>query len=125
MAADTVWKPARALKLTHETEPVRCKSLEVAENIGEFDTSNTEGDGYEEFGVDLRSTQVRFTSPQEEGVASLAIGALVDIAFEDGDDAYEGSGRILTKTRKGGGRGGYDIDYTAKFSGALTVPEAS
>jgi hypothetical protein len=125
MAADTVWKPARALKLTHEAEPRRCKTLEIAESIGEFDTSNTEGDGYEEFGVDLRSTPVRWTEPQEEGVPSLAIGALVAMAFEDGDDSYEGMARILGKTRKGGGRGGYDIDYSGKFSGALTVPEAS
>lgn len=122
MAATTVWKPAYALKATHDGDPIECKSLEIAEAIGEFDTTNNEGGGAEEFGIDVTSCQMRFTVPQKDGQASLPKGALVDMTYDDGDDDPQtGKARILTKNRKGGGKGGYDIDYTAKFTGGTAA----
>jgi hypothetical protein len=120
MAAADVWKPAYDAKLKYNAAAVAASSVEFQENLGEFDTTNTESAGDYEFGVDVTTRKLRWTTPVKVGAVLPALKDLCDAIYSDGIDVFTGKARITSRNRKGGGKGGYTIDYEATFTGTVT-----
>lgn len=119
MAADTVWKPAHDANIKWATVDLPCMSVEYNHTADEFETSNTVGNGDHEFGIGGRTRSLRWDYPvSTTGVCPLEEDLLACI-YSDGLFTYTGTARIVSSSRKGGGKGGYVISYEAKFTGAV------
>jgi hypothetical protein len=120
MAASDVWKPAYDAVLTYNAIAEPCMSLEFSEEVDKFDTTNNVGLGAHEFGVGGSKYDLRWERPTKVGDTFPSSKALVDASFNDGVDTYTGKARVTNISRKGGGKGGYVLSYSATFSGEVT-----
>jgi hypothetical protein len=120
MAAADVWVPAHNAKITYNAVVQPASSVELSHQADEFETTNTESDGDHEFGVAGRTRQIRWTQPAKAGATMPLEEDLVDAVYGDDKFTWTGKARIVSSSRKGGGKGGYVLDYTAKFTGVVT-----
>lgn len=120
MASATVWKPAYDAKLTYDSVAQKCMSVEHGWTGDEFETTNNEGDGSYEFGIGGEKHQLRWSTPVAADSVLPAEKSLLDAVFNDGLFTFTGKARVTSASRKGGGKGGYTIDYQATFTGTVT-----
>lgn len=121
MGVDSDWKPAYDVTLTVGGTTQLCINSTFSETVEEFDTTNQESDGDEEIGVGVTSRQLRFTIPVDNDNPIIpAKKSLQPCTWSDGLESYSGKCRILSRERRGGGKGGYFIDCSGKFTGAVT-----
>jgi hypothetical protein len=112
------------LTVTIDGVEVRATTVEYADEIGEVDMTSLKSGGNYEFTTDIRSRMLRgtlvvsayegVTIPENDGTAYP--GTLVTA----GGRSHDGTVRFLTQSEKGGAKGGYTIDFTAKFTGEVT-----
>jgi hypothetical protein len=124
MASTDVWKPAYDAVLTYNAVAEPCMSLEFMETVDTFETTNNTGSGAHEFGVGGSKFDLRWDRPTKVGDAFPASKTLVDAVFSDGEDVYTGKARVTNISRKGGGKGGYVLSYSATFTGEVVKTAA-
>lgn len=122
MSASSTWKPAYDFTYTDNGVAVLCTECSMQEQIGTFDTSNQTSGGYSEFGVDVKTYNVRGTAIIDTAaVAMPSFASLVPITFNDGISSFSGSGRITSRERTGAGRGGFRVPFQGTFTGTVVV----
>lgn len=101
---------------------VICTDCSIQEVIGTFDTTNNLGGGFSEFGVDVKTYNVRGTAIIDTSDVRLpSFATLVSMSFNDGINTLSGSGRVTTRERVGSGRGGFRVPFTGQFTGTVTT----
>jgi hypothetical protein len=122
MSATSNWKPAFDCHLSIGGTEQPATTAEFGEEVEEFDTTNTVSQGDYEFGVATTTRPFRCTIPVDSlNPVIPPVKSLVAGSFNDGINTYSGSVRVLKRTHKGGGKGGYFIDIEGKFTGAVTT----
>ncbi|MGE4196029.1 MAG: hypothetical protein AB7G11_02750 [Phycisphaerales bacterium] len=116
------WKPGYDFLFTHNGTSINVMTCEFNRNHEEFDTTGNLAAGHEEFGVATRSTALRWSKAiDEDDLANIpAERTLVTASYNDGIQTYTGHFRVLTSTKRGGGKGGYIVEQTGKFTGLVT-----
>ena len=114
--------PAKNLTLTFNSITVKATDASVDRDLGEVDVTNTASSGAYEFITDISSSSIQWTAvvdsasvpnfaPGQSGSASFAITSGRTIS---------GTATITKASHKGGPRGAYQINCTAKFTGTVT-----
>ena len=121
MSATTNWKAAHDFTHTFDGVSQMCETCEVSETVGTFDTSNNLSGGFTEFGTDLETVAIRWTTVVDDDSPSLPpLGSLVTFSYVDGVETVSGRARITSRVRAGGAKGGYKFNLQATSTGAVT-----
>ena len=122
MSADSNWKPANDMHFTHNGVTIHCENVELRESDETFETTNTESGGAYEYGVNTVRYDVRGTAViDSDDVRMPTRRTLVAATIDDGIDTVAGKARLTSRTRQGGGKGGYKVPFEGSFTGAVTV----
>lgn len=119
--ADPIFKPAYDLHVTVDSVVRPCTSSEFSETHATFEATTDQDGGAYNFGVAETTYTLRFDMVRDTAADRIPNARdLVAMAWTDGVENYSGKGRILTKNRKGGGRGGAAYSFTATLAGTVT-----
>jgi hypothetical protein len=122
MAASTVWKPAYDVTLIINGVTLPATTAEYSEEVEDFDTTNTESNGDHEFGVAVTTRSLRGEVPIDSDTPLWPpLKTLVAASYNDGEETHSGSIRLLSRQKRGGGRGGFMVSFSGKFTGAVTT----
>ena len=120
--ADADWKPAYDVHFTDNGNIINCENVEIREQVETFETTNTESAGAYEEGTAVTRYDVRGTAMIDKNSVKMpSFKTLVPMTFSDGLSTFTGKGRIKSRTRQGGGKGGYKVPFEGTFSGAVAV----
>ncbi len=121
MSATTNWKPAYDFTFTYGGTSQACESCEVSETVGTFDATNNLSGGYSEFGVDVETINLRWSVVVDDDTPALpTFKSLITFSYVDGIQTVGGSARITSRTRTGGAKGRYNMNFQAQATGAVT-----
>lgn len=120
--ADADWKPAFDVHFTDNGNVIYCENVEIREQVETFETTNTESAGNYEEGAGVTRYDIRGTALIDRAAVKMpSFKTLVPMVFSDGIGSFSGKGRIKSRTRQGGGKGGYKVPFEGTFSGVVTV----
>lgn len=122
MAQDSEWKPAFDFTVSIDSVEPLMDSIEYKQTVGTFDANHQLSAGAYEFGVDVTRHDLRGSFLiDEDDVRDVTFKNLVTASYNDGIATFSGKLRITEKTRTGAGKGAYKINFTATFTGPVTV----
>lgn len=119
------WLPAHNLAVSASIGPsdsavdLPVTSAEVARETESFDCTTSE---YDTHGISSTATRIRFTTPVDgDDPIVVPDRTLLTMSWEDdAAGAQSGYGRVLSKRRRGGGKGGLFYEYDCLITGPIT-----
>lgn len=120
-----VYAPAYNARIKFGANYLTATTAQLRTTLGTFDTDNTEGGIFSEFGIDKVTIELTCTvAVSDLNAANIPkLGASATVEWQEtmtGGVTHSGSGQITELTKNGGGRGGYTFNMTIRFIGEVT-----